>query len=190
MREIDRIKMGFFPARDRIVRAVAGLFKLPFAQQGPLVVLDADELRALRVRHLDTERGGLILDPEWTKNRNPDRTFQPLPHFLAQRLKDDSKDKSPNDSLVFVTRDAAEILELDLERAGLKKWGPGGKVDFHALRVTFFTLVDGAGASPKSAQALPRNSTPDITFRRYVKVVDSELVRIAEAVGQVVAGAY
>jgi hypothetical protein len=41
MREIARIKMGFFPTQDRIVRAVARLFKLPNTQQGPLVVLDA-----------------------------------------------------------------------------------------------------------------------------------------------------
>ncbi len=41
MREIARIKMGFFPTQGRIIRAVAGLFKLPAAQQSPLVVLDA-----------------------------------------------------------------------------------------------------------------------------------------------------
>ena len=41
MREIARVKQGYFPTQDRIVLAVAGLFKLPSPQQGPLVVLDA-----------------------------------------------------------------------------------------------------------------------------------------------------
>ncbi len=38
MREIARVQQGFFPTQDRIVRAVARLFKLPTA---PVVVLDA-----------------------------------------------------------------------------------------------------------------------------------------------------
>jgi hypothetical protein len=41
MREIARAQQGFFPTQDRIVRAVASLFKLPTAQQDSLVVLDA-----------------------------------------------------------------------------------------------------------------------------------------------------
>lgn len=40
MREIARVQQGFFPTQDRIVRAVASLFKLPTAA-GPIVVLDA-----------------------------------------------------------------------------------------------------------------------------------------------------
>ena len=41
MREIARTKMGFYPTQDRIVRALAGLLKLPVHQSGPAVVLDA-----------------------------------------------------------------------------------------------------------------------------------------------------
>ena len=33
--------------------------------------LRAGELRALTVAHLDTVRGGVRLDAEWTKNRKP-----------------------------------------------------------------------------------------------------------------------
>ena len=41
MREIARVQQGFFPTQDRIVRAIAGLFKLSAQQTGPIVVLDA-----------------------------------------------------------------------------------------------------------------------------------------------------
>jgi hypothetical protein len=41
MREVARVQQGFFPTQDRVVRAVAGLIKLPAAPQGPIVVLDA-----------------------------------------------------------------------------------------------------------------------------------------------------
>ncbi|MEI6235735.1 MAG: DUF6094 domain-containing protein [Planctomycetota bacterium] len=40
MREIARVSQGFFPTQDRVVRAIAKLFKLP-TTLGPLVVLDA-----------------------------------------------------------------------------------------------------------------------------------------------------
>jgi hypothetical protein len=41
MREIARVSQGFFPTQDRIVTAVASLFKLTAALQGPFAVLDA-----------------------------------------------------------------------------------------------------------------------------------------------------
>jgi hypothetical protein len=40
MREIARVQQGYFPTQDRIVRAVASLFKLP-TQQETMTVLDA-----------------------------------------------------------------------------------------------------------------------------------------------------
>ena len=39
--EIARVQQGFFPTQYQVVRAAAGLFKLPNVQKGPLVVLDA-----------------------------------------------------------------------------------------------------------------------------------------------------
>ena len=47
--------------------------------------LRAGELRSLTLDHLDRERGGLRLDAEWTKNRQPG--FQPLPKALVERLR-------------------------------------------------------------------------------------------------------
>ena len=41
MREIGRTQQGFFPTQNRIVRAVAGLIKLPSNQAGASIILDA-----------------------------------------------------------------------------------------------------------------------------------------------------
>lgn len=41
MREIARISQDYFPTQDRIVRAVAKLFKLPTVPTGTFAVLDA-----------------------------------------------------------------------------------------------------------------------------------------------------
>ena len=46
--------------------------------------LRANELRNLKPNHIDLERGGLILEAEWTKNRKDG--LQPLPDDLLRRL--------------------------------------------------------------------------------------------------------
>ena len=60
---------------------------------------------------------------------------------------------------------------------------PGlGKVDFHALRVTFATLLMESGASAKECQALMRHSTMQMTLDRYVKARPERLQAAAETV--------
>jgi len=119
--------------------------------------LRAGELRALQVDDLDAERGGLHLDPAWTKNRRPG--FQPLHHELVDRLaasaepgraselyrrhlsRSDSTTQVPENPLLFVPTHTAREMEDDLKIAGIPKQGPGGMVDFHSLRTTYVTLV-------------------------------------------------
>jgi len=145
--------------------------------------LRVSELRSLRVRHLDVERGGIILDPDWTKNHNPDQTFQPLPRAFVERLAAHVKGKSLNEKLVYVARDAATALDIDLNRAGLMKWGPGGKVDFHALRVAYITHVIESGADIKTAQTLARHSSPQLTLNIYTKARPERLRSTVEQLG-------
>lgn len=145
--------------------------------------LRRSELRSLQVRHLDIERGGLRLDPAFTKNRRPG--FQPLPGWLVAKLAESSKNKTAEAPLVFVTVDSSVALEGDLRRAGLSKWAPGGKVDFHALRVAFVSFVMDSGADLKTAQTLARHSTPGLTMNTYARARHDRLTETAEAVGKV-----
>lgn len=146
--------------------------------------LRADELRSLQVKHLDVERSGLVLDAAWTKNRNAG--FQPLPAVLMEKLKAAIQGKPETDPLCFVSQDAASALKADLERAGLKQWGPGGKVDFHALRVAYVSYVVESGANIKEAQTLARHANPALTLKIYAKARSERLSEVTEQIGKVV----
>ena len=87
----------------------------------------------------------------------------------------------------YAPRDCARSLDRDLKKAGILKHIPGvGKLDFHALRTAFATMVIEAGATVKEAQTLLRHSTPQITLNTYPRTRDERLVRIAQRVGEIV----
>jgi len=162
--------------------------------------LRAGELRALTADHLDVEQGGLKLDAAWTKSRKS--AFQPLASWLMDRLNAFSKTGNaaalyqkfadhhrcglpkdiPAAPLLYVSSHPARDLEKDLVAAGLCKWGPGGKVDFHALRVAYVSFVLEAGASAKEAQTLARHSKPELTMNIYARARSERLAEVAEAV--------
>ena len=143
--------------------------------------LRAGELRALRVKNLDTERRGVYLDAAWTKNRKPG--FQPLPTALVERLAEEAAGKAPDDPLLFVTRHPACAIKRDLKLAGIPRWTPEGKVDFHACRTAYVTLVLETGCSVKEAQSLARHATPNLTMNTYGRSRQDRLSELAEAVG-------
>ena len=169
--------------------------------------LRVNELRCLKTSDLDERRGGLILHAEWTKNRKPG--FQPLPLELVTRLKafvesgqareiyetcfgkgSGRPERIPKEPLLYVPSHTARDLYKDLASAGLPKYKPGeGKIDFHAARVAYATMVDEAGATEKQAQSLVRHEKPTLTYGRYVKARESRLGEIAEAVGEAVLSA-
>ena len=142
------------------------------------------ELQALQVKNLDTERGGLRLEAAWTKNRYAG--WQPLPGVLVQTLKTTMAGKSADTPLAFVSRESSEALQADLERAGMKRWGPGGKVDFHALRHTFITLLHTAGASFEEVRLLARHAARGLTDGTYLHVSNDRLKALVEAVALMV----
>ncbi len=166
--------------------------------------LRAGELRQLDAKHLDVDRGGLHLDKRWTKNRKPG--FQPLPMNLVQMLavmvengvakKEYEKVQAhhkikagiPLNPLLYVASHAARDLKKDLLKAGINPDDDGtGKIDFHACRVAYTTLVVEAGATVKEAQTLARHSTSTMTLDRYAKTREDRLVELTEAVGSAVA---
>ena len=142
------------------------------------------ELRALKVKHLAVDRCGLCLEPEWTKNRKPG--FQPLPRSLVDRLAQAAVGKDLEDGLVFVPWDAVTALDADLKRAGIPKKGPGGKIDFHALRVAYVSFVLESGASAKEAQHLARHSTADLTMNTYARASLTRMADVVERVGDAI----
>ncbi len=62
MREIARVQQGYFPTQDRIVRIIAGRFKIPLNQQGQIVVLDAGCGTGHAIQNLSNQ--WLIQQPE------------------------------------------------------------------------------------------------------------------------------
>jgi len=144
--------------------------------------LRANELRSLKVAHLDFKRGGIWLDAEWTKNRKPG--FQNLPSHLMEKLKDRERNMDRESALLYIPSHPGRELDKDLGRAGIPKWTPEGKIDFHAIRVTYTTLVVESGANVKEAQDLLRHSTPDLTMNTYARSRQERLSELAEAVGE------
>jgi len=161
--------------------------------------LRANELRSLCRADLDTQRGGLILHGEWTKNRKDG--FQPLPGVLIKRLAnfaasgeaDDlyrryppRRRETPSDPLVYVPDNTSRMFEADRKAAGIKKEAFGGKADFHGLRVCYVTGLLESGANVKEAQSLARHSTPQLTMNVYGRTRETRLSAIAERIGETV----
>jgi len=75
------------------------------------------------------------------------------------------------------------MIKRDLKLAGIPRWTPEGKVDFHACRTAYVTLVLETGASVKEAQSLARHATPNLTMNTYGRSRKGRLSELAEAVG-------
>lgn len=135
--------------------------------------LRANELRSLRSSDLDFAAGGARLSPQWTKNRQ--ECFQPLPARTLQTLR--------TYGLPAVPQQPARTLKSDCDRAGIEWRDTGaGKLDFHALRVTFSTLLDHAQASEKENQTLMRHASRSITYGVYTKAQSSRLAELVERI--------
>ena len=144
--------------------------------------LRANELRQLKVSDLEPELGGVALSAEWTKNRKAG--FQPLPVSVLGRLQESSKQKTPDSALLYVPSHPARELDKDLEAAGIKKTIDGvGKIDFHACRTAYATLVIESGASVKETQHLLRHSSPRL-MDVYARTRGDRLGEVAEQVGE------
>lgn len=162
--------------------------------------LRSGELRRLTIDHLDRERSGLILDAEWTKNR--ESGLQPIPASLTERLYEfahsgeparlyarflqrrDATRKIPSHPLLYVPSDPARELGKDLKAAGIPKHNAEGKVDFHACRVAYITFVIESGANIKEAQVLARHKTPGLTMNVYGRVRQDRLSGTVERLGE------
>ena len=157
--------------------------------------LRLNELRQLSSYDLDLNRKGLILYAKWIKNRKAG--FQPLPSSLISPLKKfadkksalslynsygATKDSYPNSPLLFVPSHGSRILDSYLGKAGIEKTNHEGKIDFHSSRVTYINLIIDSGASAKSAQALTRHASVDVTFNTYERTNNDNIRTLVEQV--------
>lgn len=149
--------------------------------------LRANELRSLRKKHLDAERGGLILEADWTKDRQDE--FQFMPAALMERLVEIAKEKKDNEPLLTISKShLAENLQRELEAAGIPVKTFAGKLDFHALRTTYDSLLFESGASVKEAMSLARHKNPTLTLVTYGRARNERLKTVANALGEIVLG--
>ena len=145
--------------------------------------LRANEARQVSVTDLRLKQEGIHLFAKWTKGRR--ECLQPLPLWFLERLQAYGEQKTaeklyrryvknmlkiPAYPLLFVPRDTARSLDVDLGRAGIDKDPQKGKLDFHALRTTFSTLLDDVGATEKTKEVLLRHGPSTLAHKRYVKV--------------------
>lgn len=159
--------------------------------------LRANELRNLTVNHFEVKRCGLRLDANWTKNRKAG--FQPLPVDLVRRLVSFADSgivsrkhdryyvrNAPKNALLYIHFNPIRAFDEDLKAAGIPKKTAEGKLDFHALRVTYATLIIESGATVKEAQTLLRHSNPSLTMNVYAQVRPGRLNAVTEDIGKAV----
>ena len=164
--------------------------------------LRRNELYSLTPDHLDATRCGLILEADWTKNRQDG--FQPLPRSLFERLAaysktGDAKERyrlafrqcgaklhCPDDPLLYVPKATATTMDVYLAKAGIPKKTKAGKLDFHALRVAYINMLIEAGVDVKTIQTLARHSTLELTMNVYARAVDEKLRQGVESLGNMI----
>lgn len=70
--------------------------------------------------------------------------------------------------------------------AGIPKHTSRGKIDFHACRVAYVSLIIEIGATAKEAQTLARHATPDLTMNIYGRAREERLTEAVERMSEVV----
>ena len=115
--------------------------------------LRANELRELRVRHLDRNESGLRLDTAWTKNRKDG--FQPLPQRLLKRLLEHSEGKEPDEPLLHVSSHPASNAP-DVRRNPPSS----ATVPPRVLRRTRYVYVRAPAAGPETPGSMGTTSDP------------------------------
>jgi integrase len=133
---------------------------------------------------LDSEPPAVTIAAEFTKNKRP--VTQPLPARLVAGLREYLQGKQSGARVwpgSWPDR-AADMLKHDLAAAGIPYAvkGPDGSLyaDFHALRHTYVTFLERAGASVKEAQGLARHGDIRLTMDRYTHSDRQALARAAD----------
>jgi integrase len=158
---------------ERVFRNLAGLDRAMLYAVAMGTGFRASELASLTPRSFDLTGPAPSARCRGAYTKNGEEAIQPLAPDLAAALRG-YLDGKPADEAVWPgtwVDDAADVLRVDLEAAGIPyRDGNGEVADFHALRHSYITILVKSGVSPKLAQTLARHSTITLTMDRYTHV--------------------
>jgi len=159
--------------------SVAGPRRLPYLvavttgiRRGELEALQWDDV------HLDGIHPYIALRAETTKARRADSV--PLRQDVAAELRRARPTDVAPETKVFGRIPRMRDLKPDLERAKIDYMDADGRqADFHALRMTFGTMLAKSGVAPRTAMELMRHTDLRLTMNVYT---DPRLLNTAGAV--------
>lgn len=142
------------------------------------------ELLSLRRSTLDLDGDFPTVTAEHGHTKNRKTARLPLQPETAATLRRFLADALPAAQVIRgATRHyrSADVLSHDLEAAKIPEKTEAGRVDFHALRVTFVTNLARAGVSLAQAQKLARHCDPKLTAGIYSRFgFDEDAAAIAK----------
>ncbi len=156
-----------------------GLFYMLAAYTG----LRRSEIQALLWTdlHLEAERPFVLARASTTKNKKQS-ALPLLPELVAQLKARRTSAKRISAKVFPLGVPTAATLRADLAKCGIASTDEQGqRVDIHALRKTFCTLLHVAGVPQRTAQELMRHSEPRLTASVYT---DANLLPLHTEVGK------
>lgn len=129
---------------------------------------------------LDHVRPHVVLRAATTKSRRGDTIA--LNDEVAEALRGARPSGWRPTDAVFKSVPKSSTFRRDLERAGIPVEVDGKKLDFHALRTTFGTLLATSGAGIRESMEQMRHTDVRLTLRTYT---DPRLVDIHGAVNRI-----
>jgi integrase len=134
--------------------------------------LRRSELEALAWEDLDLKAKLLKVRAEKAKGKR--EAVLPLASGTAEALRA-VKGRARRMDRVIGTVPRVEVLHRDLVAAGIEPTTADGTVDFHALRVTFGTMLARRGVPLRDAQELLRHRSPLLTAQVYQKLASEDI---------------
>lgn len=120
--------------------------------------------------HFDIDTPFIKARASTTKNGR-DAIIPIHPQLLTELLEIRPLDAKANTPIFYIDTNPDRSFKRDLKEAEIERIDPlNRKVDFHALRYTFCTMLARNGASQRMAQELMRHSDPHLTAQIYTDV--------------------
>ncbi len=143
------------------------------------------ELSRLRWTDLDLEEGEVRIPAASAKARRDQSVPLRADLIAALARRRAGLSAEVGSARVFLPATFPEIrtFRRDLAAAGIARQDESGRaLDFHSLRVTFVSSLAAAGVHPRTAQALARHSSVELTMRTYTDLSRLDLRGAVEKV--------